>query len=75
MAAVMVHRARGIRIAQHDTEPPIGRRKHETCGNECAQAEDRQNQSGYPATGSERPFTHPVPHCYLTMPESRYGIK
>jgi hypothetical protein len=76
MAAVVVlPGARRIRVAQHDSQSPIDRRQHETCGNERAQAEHRENERRCPvarATSPEpiRPSSHAI-----TMPQELYGIK
>jgi hypothetical protein len=75
MAGVVLQGARRIRVAQHDSQSPINRRQHETCGNERAQAQHRQNEWRRPvaqATGPEpaRSSSHP-----MKVPERHAGIK
>jgi hypothetical protein len=75
MAAMAVHGARRLRIAQNEVEPALDGRQHETCWNERAQAQHRENEGRSPvacATGPEpiRASSHAT-----TMPKDIYGIK
>jgi hypothetical protein len=75
MAAMAVHGVRRLRIAQNEVEPTLDGRQHETCGNERAQAQHRENEWRSPvacATGPEpiRASSHAI-----TMPKDNYRIK
>ncbi len=57
MAAVVVNRARHIRIAQHDSDAPIHRGQHETGGDERPQTQHRQDE-----------WRSPVAHTVVSQP-------
>jgi hypothetical protein len=55
VVVVLMPEARHARIAQHHFEPAVDRRKHEARGNECAQAEHRENERHGPMTRATSP--------------------
>ncbi|MDB6090976.1 MAG: hypothetical protein JWN85_3760 [Gammaproteobacteria bacterium] len=76
MGGVMMHGARGIRIAQHDLKAPLDRSKHEARRYECAKAQHRENQRRGPmAPPTVSQSICCSSHTGLTMPERPHIIK
>jgi hypothetical protein len=75
MAAVVVHGTWRLRIAQNKIEPTLDRRQHETCGNERAQAQHRENEWRGPVACATVPEPIRAASHGITMPKVIYGIK
>jgi hypothetical protein len=75
VAAVMVHGARCLRIAQHEIEPAIRRGQHETGRNQRAQAEHRENERRRPVACAMGPEPIRAACHIITMPKETDAIK
>jgi hypothetical protein len=75
MAGAVLHGGRRIRVAQHDSQSPINRREHETCGNERAQAEHRENERRGPVARATGPGPIRSSTHFTKVPEDQDGIK